>query len=113
MEIRCEAVGSFDRNGWVSLDSLAGNIHGPCLVKLDVDVGEEAVLIGARRFNRLPGIRWLIETHSKALEAACLRILVADGFQKQVIRNARWRAILPETRPIEHNRWLAAWKEQA
>jgi hypothetical protein len=38
-------------------------------------------------------------------------MLTAQGFQLEVVPNAWWRVILPEMRPIEHNRWLAAWKD--
>jgi hypothetical protein len=94
----------------VALDSLAGSVHRPCLIKLDVDGGEEDVLLGATTLNSLPGIRWLIETHSADLEQSCIRLLKTAGFQTKVIKTAWWRSILPEMRPLCHNRWLAAWK---
>lgn len=94
----------------VSLDSLLPGVIWPCLIKMDVDGAEEEILKGSRILNSYPGTRWLIETHSKELELACIRILSDNGFRTRVIPNAWWRVILPEQRNVEQNRWLAAWK---
>jgi hypothetical protein len=95
----------------VSLDSLLPRITWPCLIKMDVDGFEEEILKGSRLLNSYTGTRWLIETHSKDLEFACVRTLSESGFCTKVIPNAWWRVILPEQRVVEQNRWLAAWKE--
>jgi hypothetical protein len=110
LAISSKFVGASDSQQEIRLDSLAESVHLPCLVKMDVDGAEEQILKGAQTFNRLPGVRWLVETHSKELEVACEGILKAAGFQTRIIPNAWWRVFLPELRPIEHNRWLAAWK---
>lgn len=110
LELSSKFLGASVNDREISLDSLASSIRSPCFVKVDVDGGEEHVLNGARTFNDLPGIRWLIETHSEPLEVACDKILQAAGFQTTIIPNARWRKIVPELRPTAHNRWLAAWK---
>jgi hypothetical protein len=110
LELSTKFLGASVNQNEISLDALAPSIRSPCFVKLDVDGGEEQVLNGARNFNNLPGIRWLIETHSPQLEVACDKILQAAGFQTRIIPNARWRIFVPELRPIAHNRWLAAWK---
>ena len=78
---------------------------------MDVDGAEAEILKGATALNRMAGVRWLIETHSKDLERECVKQLEAAGFENRIIRNAWWRVVIPELRPIEHNRWLAAWKE--
>ena len=95
----------------ISLDSLADSLERPCIIKVDVDGAEKDVLSGAKALNRLPGVRWLIETHSSELERSCLGILKDAGFECRVIPNAWWRILVPELRPIAHNRWLAAWNE--
>jgi hypothetical protein len=110
LQLSTRFVGASDTEQQIRLDSLAGSVHAPCIVKMDVDGGEEEILKGAKTFNTLPGVRWLIETHSKELEAACERILTAAGFQTRIIPNAWWRTFVPELRPVAHNRWLAAWK---
>lgn len=92
----------------VSLDSLAGVVEGPCLIKMDVDGGEVHVLDGAARMMDLPDVRWIVETHSVTLEAECIRRFEAAGYQARIIPPAWWRTILPEHRPGPQNRWLAA-----
>lgn len=103
-------VGGSETDSQICLDSLLSSIETPCLIKMDVDGGEQQILRGATKLNNLQGIRWLIETHSKELEVACIEILSDAGFETKIIPNAVWRVILPELRPIPHNRWLAAWK---
>jgi hypothetical protein len=110
LQISAKFVGDTQSDHEIRLDSLRDTINMPCLIKVDVDGAEEHVLKGASLLNQLPGIRWLIETHSKELEVACLEILLDAGFQTRIIRNAWWRFALPELRAIPHNRWLAAWK---
>lgn len=39
-----------------------------------------------------------------------LAILQERGYRTQIIPQARWRKLLPGYRPLEHNRWLAAWQ---
>ena len=110
LTIRQELVGQENSSNMISLDSLINSIQRPCFIKMDVDGAEEDILLGARELNRLSGVRWLVETHSADLEKACIRLFSEAGFQTKVIRNAWWRIILPEVRPLAHNRWLAAWK---
>jgi len=110
LEICTKYVGSTDNEVEVSLDSLAGSVRTPCLIKMDVDGGEFGILNGAKEFNKQTGVRWLIETHSEELEAGCEALLRASGFETRVIRNAWWRFMIPEHRVIAHNRWLVAWK---
>jgi hypothetical protein len=107
----CEKfAGDTESDREMRLDSLRDAMNLPCLIKVDVDGAEENVLKGASQLNQLPDIRWLIETHSKELEAACLGILSDAGYQTRIIHNAWWRFAVPELRTIPHNRWLAAWK---
>jgi hypothetical protein len=110
LELPTAMVGDSDGAGKVSLDSLAGSMQLPCFIKMDVDGAEAEILRGAATVNGLGGVRWLIETYSKSLECQCIEQLKAAGFETRIIRNAWWRVLIPELRPIEHNRWLAAWK---
>lgn len=111
LEISPAMVGDSDGAGKIRLDSLIESIQLPCFIKMDVDGAEAEILKGATALNRMGGVRWLIETHSKDLERECVKQLEAAGFETRIIRNAWWRVVIPELRPIEHNRWLAAWKE--
>jgi hypothetical protein len=110
LELSTALVGDSDGASKVSLDSLVGSMQLPCFIKMDVDGAEAEILKGAARLNGLGGVRWLIETHSRSLECQCIEQLKAAGFETRIIRNAWWRVFIPELRPIEHNRWLAAWK---
>lgn len=110
LKISQKVLGMSDTEKAIRLDSIANAIQTPCIIKMDVDGAEEAILAGAKKINGLPDVRWLIETHSKDLEAACEEILRASGFQTRIIPNAAWRLFVPEQRPIEQNRWLAAWR---
>ena len=110
LNISASFVGASDGDGEIRLDTLAKSLSTPCFIKMDVDGAEERILQGARALNALPDVRWLIETHSKELETACVEMLTAAGFQTRIIPNGWWRVFIPELRPIEHNRWLAAWK---
>lgn len=75
--------------------------------KIDVDGWELDVLKSAEALLPDTPCRFLIETHSPDLERDCIAFFARHGFKTRVIRNAWWRAILPEKRP-PHNRWLAA-----
>jgi hypothetical protein len=110
LEISAKFLGFSDTDQETRLDSLATSVDAPCLIKMDVDGAEAQILNGAETINALPDVRWIIETHSRELELLCERILTAADFQTRIIPNARWRVFVPEQRPIEHNRWLAAWK---
>jgi hypothetical protein len=110
LEIFHKFLGMSDSEKVIRLDSIANLIQAPCFIKMDVDGAEEEILAGANKINDLPDMRWLIETHSKDLEVACEKSLRASGFQTRIIPNAAWRVFVPEQRPIEQNRWLAAWR---
>jgi hypothetical protein len=105
-------VGERDDGSTIKLDSLIDKIESPCVIKVDVDGGELSVLQGAASLTRTRDIRWVVETHSKALELGCLEFFRDAGYQSQIVENAWWRRIVPEQRPIEHNRWLLAFRGQ-
>jgi hypothetical protein len=80
------------------------------LIKIDVE-GAELLALKALSGLLKENECWLIiETHSAQLEKDCIDFLTKYNYNTRVIKNAWWRSILPERRPLEHNRWLAAWK---
>jgi hypothetical protein len=91
-----------------TLDGLLPLLELPCVIKIDVDGGEVDILTGADAMLQTNQVRWLIETHSRDLEDKCAALLSRHGYRVTIIRNAWWRAIVPEHRPTPHNRWLAA-----
>jgi hypothetical protein len=92
---------------------LASQVLTPCMIKMDIDGGEGEVLESAAPLLSMPDVRWLIETHSLTLENDCIAILKSSGYTVRIVKNAWWRSIIPEQRPIPHNRWLIATKMAA
>jgi hypothetical protein len=77
-------------------------------VKLDADFAELDILKSGEGLFRQARPLLLLETHSAALEHDCSNFLTSLGYGIKIIPNAWWRAIVPEQRPIDHNRWLWA-----
>jgi hypothetical protein len=102
-------VGSTEGPGFTAADSLAASLLTPCLLKVDIDGGEGELLRAASgRVLQMDGLRWIIETHSLALERECDAILQSHGYVTRIIPNARWRRFIPEQRPGPDNHWLIA-----
>ena len=110
LKIVSKKVGSKLEEGWTTLDSCLMPIEPPCLVKVDIDGEEGEMFRGAQALLAQPGIRWIVEVHSKALEQECLRILRDAGYRTIVVPNAWWRHFVPELRPLELNHWLVAFR---
>ncbi len=88
----------------LSLDDFAGS-QPPGFIKVDVEGSELDVLIGAERILRETRPALVVETHSRELEQACGQLLVAHGYHPRIVHQ---RLMLPDRRPIPHNRWLVA-----
>ena len=101
-------AGADAAEGVVRLDDFAVAPEAPGLVKIDVDGFEVDVLNGTRRILSTRAADFLVEVHSVELEAECVSILKGHGYQVDVIPNAWWRLVVPENRPIAHNRWISA-----
>ena len=108
LELVTKTVGTVATGQDVSLDSYLDRIQFPCLVKVDIDGGETSMLEGSRQLLAHPQVRWIIEVHSADLQEKCLEILKQAGYRTFVVRNAWWRHILPELRPVELNQWVVA-----
>jgi hypothetical protein len=101
-------VGSAREPGYAPLDSLPHDNRARGFVKIDVDGAEIDVLHSGNRMLSDAPVDILLETHSADLERESRAFLAGKGFSCTVIENAAWRAIVPERRPIGHNRWLWA-----
>jgi hypothetical protein len=99
--------------GTLALDDYARSPGGfvPDLIKIDVDTEdtEEAleadVLEGARELLRDRRPSLVVEVHSAQLERVCGALLVEHGYRPTIVSQRR---VLPDYRPIAHNRWLVA-----
>ena len=94
--------------GRVTVAELVRDLPRPVFLKVDIDGGELELLQSAAGCDCLNDLRWLVETHSRELETQCVAWLEARGYQTRIICNAPWRVLLPEQRPLAHNRWLVA-----
>jgi hypothetical protein len=90
----------------LTVADLVKNLPRPILLKVDIDGGEVNLLESAENCEFLRELYWVIETHSKELEEQCVHWLRLHHYESHIIRNGFWRCILPEQRPLEHNRWL-------
>jgi hypothetical protein len=97
--------------GQLALDDLPVPRDRPGFIKLDADTAELAILRSGRRLLAEARPLLLVETHSAELERDCSALLAGLGYRLGIIANARWRALIPEQRPIPHSRWL--WAEPA
>ena len=101
-------IGDREGAGWDKLDAIARGLPGPVLLKIDVDGGEMGVLRGGEELIRSGAARIVLETHSAELEEDCLEFLRSRGYTCEVVRNGWYRAVVPESRALPHNRWLVA-----
>ena len=94
----------------VRLDQLIadGVAPSPTFVKIDVDGPEVQVLEGMAGILSEATCAVFVEVHSPDLELACTEALKAARYRVRLVRNAWWRLLYPELRPIELNRWLFA-----
>jgi len=87
-------------------------IEFPAVVKMDIE-GWEGVAIKSAPRLLAEDVRWIVETHSEAVEAECLSLFRNAGVKAQIVPNAWWRAFVPEQRPgfCDHNRWIVAARD--
>jgi hypothetical protein len=104
-------VGSGD--GQVTLDQIGSGRTGPIVVKIDVDGYESEVLASGKALLSRIDCVVLLEVHSRQLETSCMEFLNSCAFSCRIVRNAWWRALIPEKRPLELNRWVIAEKAHA
>ena len=103
-------IGCARQENYDTLDQLALSLDEPGFIKVDVDGQELDVLNSGKKLLAKGHVSILLETHSKKLEDDNIKLLKSLGFHIKMIKNAWWRFIIPEQRPIPHNRWLWAWK---
>lgn len=98
-------------SGATRLDEFAQRERAPDFVKIDVDGAELDVLHTMSRLVRDGRTVIVVETHSAELEVACSQFLRQHNHDVRLIKNAWWRVVFPEFRPIEQNRWLFSYAQ--
>jgi hypothetical protein len=96
--------------GFVALDSVGLDARQAGFLKIDVDGQEMHVLRSGTELLSKGDVDVLIETHSPSLESECVSFLTKLAYTCSIIDNAWWRRVVPEVRPLPHNRWLSATK---
>jgi FkbM family methyltransferase len=91
-----------------TVDTELLHLARPVLFKIDVDGGELDVLKGARQTLSSGDASLIVETHTPELESRCVKYLEKIGYRTTIVKNGWYRAVVPETRPIAHNRWFIA-----
>jgi hypothetical protein len=96
----------------VRIDEIQVDRSQPGFIKIDIEGLEVDALESATTLLRECNTQLLIEVHSLRLEVDCLTFLEASGYTCKIVDNSRWRLIIPENRPLAHNRWIWAEKRQ-
>jgi predicted RNA methylase len=109
--IDARMVGNSDNEHCCRLDTVFSDVKYPLVLKVDVDGAEMEVLSGAQAVLSNGKCSLIVETHSLDLEKECIRFLENLGYRCRVIPNAWYRAFMPESRILPHNRWLVACSE--
>lgn len=108
VEVLRKFVGTKKDADHIEVDQLGISHVVRGLIKIDVDGSEFDVLQSGKTLFSEGKVDVLVETHSFELEKNCIEWLQARGYNCTIIKNAWWRRIIPEQRPILHNRWFFA-----
>lgn len=110
LEFHQKFLGSAENNCDDTLDAFAEGVDEPCLVKMDVERNELAILKGCPKLLG-KDIRWVIEIHTPELDQKCRALLESHGYRVRSVLPSWWRAFLPELRG-EYVQWMVAYKPQ-
>ncbi|HTH57615.1 MAG TPA: hypothetical protein VL728_16305 [Cyclobacteriaceae bacterium] len=106
--IQTKLVSNRSNEKEIAINDLVNGASRPFIL-MDVDGVEETIVRGYDfELNREKKITWLIETHSLELEDNIKSLLESNSFEVTIIKNAWWRKMIPELRPLAHNRWMYA-----
>lgn len=108
LEVRSQFVGPQGKVDMCTLDAVCRSLPIPCVIKMDIEGHEGVALESAPELLDRPQVRWIVETHASDLEKECVRRFHSAGYETRILSKAWWRWLVPELRPIPHNRWLVA-----
>jgi len=112
IEVHPRYVGAAISAEYIRLDDLQVDRSQPGFIKIDIDGSEMDALESGATLIAEGSLQLLVEVHSLNLELSCLKYLSSRGYACEIIDNSRWRLIIPEKRPTEHNRWIWAEKQR-
>jgi Methyltransferase FkbM domain len=108
VEIVPKYVGTVSDKDHLRLDDIRLDRSGVGFVKIDIDGFEVDALESAVSLLGEANVMLLVEVHSHELESRCIEFLEQRRYSSEIIRNSRWRCIIPELRPLPLNRWIWA-----
>ena len=75
---------------------------------MDIEGLESSLLKSNNQLIVNKKLIFIIETHSYRNENDCIEVLQNAGYKTKIVKQARWRQLIPEERVILHNRWIYA-----
>lgn len=109
VEIVPKYVGTVSEQDHVRLDDIQVDRLGAGFIKIDIEGLEADALDGAESLLSEANVKLLVEVHSRKSESRCIEFLEQHQYSSKIINNACWRRLIPEQRPLPHNRWV--WAE--
>jgi len=101
-------VGTVNDQDHLRVDDIDVDRSRTGFIKIDIDGFEVDALESAASLLSEANVTLLVEVHSHELESRCIEFLKQQRYKSEVIRNSRWRWIIPELRPLPLNRWIWA-----
>jgi precorrin-6B methylase 2 len=108
VEIVAKHVGAVSDQDHLRLDDINVDRSSAGFIKIDIEGFEVDALEGAVSLLGEANVTLLVEVHSRESEDGCLEFLERHRYSIEIINNSRWRWIIPEQRPLSHNRWIWA-----
>ena len=109
VEIVPKYVGTVSDQDHLRLDDIPVDRSGIGFIKIDIEGFEMDALEGGLSLLNEAKVKLLVEVHSRELEYRCIEFFKRYRYSSEIINNSRWRWIIPEQRPLPHNRWI--WAE--
>lgn len=92
----------------VPLDDVLKDAPEPIFLKIDIEGGELDALTSGTKTIEQKRCLIIVETHSQDMEIRCRQFLEDRSYRVRIISKGWYRTVIPELRPIEHNRWFVA-----